>query len=448
MKISVDHVTNSSSESFGTVIVDTIIAIGLAIPFIAVTLGQEASSDLEGSDDMIPEDDWGYQPHPSTNPEDPPGTIIQNNRDGSVTKTLPDGTKGTKMPDGTIYVTSPDGMTGVIEPDGHQKVTMPDGTKVENYTDGTSYAEYTDGTVRVEYPDGTIKQQNPEGERIQVNPDGSFEIREPGEKFTKVYNSDGSVKGAKDDLGSELTIDDQGNIEGTLVFTDGKSMNVKGSPETGFSGSDEDGNHFEVDKDGNLKNLFVKDEHGYLQIKEDGSIKSAGTNKETGDSYELDFDPEKGLNYTDSKGNYIKLDKDGKGSANIKTDEFELKVNEDGSASYKDDQIQMELDKNGRAEARDYEGNYEIYQPNEDGSSSWERGDKDGAQLKATTDSEGNYECTARDGSQLQISKDSDLTIKDQDGNSTTYTKAEIEKMVAEHESKMAENENQPEGGE
>lgn len=433
MKVSIDHVTNSSSESFGIVIVDTITAIGLAIPFIAATFGQDIDNTEALESDEIPEDDWGYMPHPSTDPNDEPGTIIQNNRDGSVTKKLPDGTVGTKMPDGTIYVVDPDGTTGVIDPDGHQRLTMPDGTKVENYTDGTQYAEYPDGTVRIEYPDGTIKQQNPDSETIQLNPDGSMEIREPGSKYTKIYNQDGMICGAKDDIGSHLTIDDQGNIEGKMMFTDGKSMNVKGNRDTGFSGYDEQGNSFEVDGDGNIKNLFVKDEHGYTQVKEDGSIKSAGINKETGASYEMDFHPESGLNYTDSKGNYINLDKNGKGSANIKTDEFELQVNEDGSASYKDKEIQMELSKDGRAEARDYQGNYEIYQPNEDGSGSWEMGDKDGAQLKASIDSQGNYECTAKDGTQMQISKDSDLTIKDKDGNSTTYTKAEIEKMVADH---------------
>lgn len=95
MKISVDHVTTSSSESFGTVIVDTATAIGLAIPFIAVTLGGGGSGDT-GADEDAPEGDWGYEPYASTDPEDPPGTTLQNNPDGSVTKKLPDGTVGTK----------------------------------------------------------------------------------------------------------------------------------------------------------------------------------------------------------------------------------------------------------------------------------------------------------------------------------------------------------------
>lgn len=118
MKVSIDHVTNSSSESFGTVIVDSVAAIGLAVPFIAATMGAgEGGEDEEG-------DEYTYAPYESTDPEDPPGTIIQKNKNGTITKTLPDGTTGTKMPDGTVYVSSPDGSTAVIDPDGHQTVNI------------------------------------------------------------------------------------------------------------------------------------------------------------------------------------------------------------------------------------------------------------------------------------------------------------------------------------
>ena len=103
MKVSVDHLTNSSSESFGTVIRDTAAVIGLSIPYIAATLGLKGEGTAVEED--ISGDDWGYESHESTDPKDPPGTIVQNNRDGTVTKTLPDGTVGTQQEDGRIYVT-------------------------------------------------------------------------------------------------------------------------------------------------------------------------------------------------------------------------------------------------------------------------------------------------------------------------------------------------------
>lgn len=78
MKVSIDHVTNSSSESFGTVIVDSVAAIGLAVPFIAATMGAGEGGDGDEEGDEGDEgDEYTYAPYESTDPDDPPGTIIQ-----------------------------------------------------------------------------------------------------------------------------------------------------------------------------------------------------------------------------------------------------------------------------------------------------------------------------------------------------------------------------------
>ncbi|MDH8678770.1 hypothetical protein QE109_11460 [Fusibacter bizertensis] len=420
MKISVDHVTNSSSESFGTVIVDSIAAIGLAIPFIAVTMG---NSDLnkDSDNEETSGDEYDYEPYESTDPSDPSGTIIQKNRDGSVTKTHPDGTKGTKMPDDTVYVSAPDGTTGVIEPDGHQILTMPDGTKVEHYTDGTSYAEYPDGTSRVEYPDGTVKELNPQGEMIQVNPDGSFMVREPGKTTSKVYNPEGRFVGMSDERGTDIKVDENDEVKGTYVSPSGEKLEVTGNLNSGLVMQNDKGTKIEIDEDGGLVGAMVKDENGYLQIDENGAIKSEGKNPETGVTYTLDFNPDKGLKYKDSNGNFIDVDATGKGSARVV-----------------DDQGTLSIDKDGRVEATDKEGNYENYIPNDDGSATWESGDANGPKVTGVIDKEGNVEYTATDGSKLKITKDSTLTITDPSGNETSYTKAQIDNMVAEQKANVS----------
>ena len=428
MKISVDHVTNSSSESFGTVIGDSLVAIGLAIPFIAATMGTGSG---EGDDEDSNGDAYDYEPYESTDPKDPPGTIMQNNRDGSVTKTQPDGTKGTKMPDGTIYVSTPDGTTGVIQPDGHQILTMPDGTKVEQYTDGTAYAEYPDGSSRVEYPDGTIKTQDALGETVQVNPDGSFLVREPGKSSSKVYNPDGKLVGLSDERGTDLKVDANNEVKGTYVGLNGDKLEVTGNIDTGLVMQNDSGTRIETNELGEIKNAIIKDENGYLKIDEDGSIKSEGKNPETGLEYSLDFNPEKGLKYKDSEGNFVDVDMEGKGSAKL--------VDENGS---------MSLGKDGHVEAIDKDGNYEKYVPNDDGSATWEKGDKNGPQVTGSIDSEGNVEYVTPDGSKLKISKDSALTIVDSKGNETSYTKEQIESMVASQNAAVSNVENTLKGGE
>lgn len=428
MKISVDHVTNSSSESFGTVIGDSIVAVGLAIPFIAATMGTGGEN---GDDEDSNGDGYDYEPYESTDPNDPPGTTMQNNRDGSVTKTQPDGTKGTKMPDGTIYVSTPDGITGVIQPDGHQILTMPDGTKVEHYTDGTDYAEYPDGSSRVEYPDGTIKTQDAQGETIQVNPDGSFLVREPGKTSSKVYNPEGKLVGLSDERGTDVKVDDNNEVKGTYVGLDGIKLEVTGNLDSGLVMQNDSGTRIETNEYGELKNAIIKDENGYLKIDEDGSIKCEGKNPETGLEYSLDFNPDKGLKYKDSDGNFIDVDMEGKGSAKL--------VNEDGS---------LTIGKDGHVEAIDKDGNYEKYVPNADGSATWEKGDKNGSQVTGVIDNEGNVEYTAQDGSKLKISKDSTLTIVDSKGNETSYTKEQIENMVASQNAALSNAENTLKGGE
>lgn len=77
------------------------------------------------------------------------------------------------------------------------------------------------------------------------------------------------------------------------------------------------------------------------------------------------------------------------------------------------------------------------YIPNEDGSGTWERGDANGPKVTGVIDKEGNAEYTASDGSKLKITKDSTLTITDTSGKETTYTKDQIDNLVAEQQSKV-----------
>lgn len=428
MKISVDHVTNSSSESFGTIIQDTAAVIGLSIPFIAATMGTrgEEITDAEPN----PSDDWGYEPYESTDPSDPPGTMIQNNPDGTVTKTLPDGTVGTQMPDGKIYVTQSDGTTGHIDPDGHQQMILPDGTKIEHYTDGTAYAEYPDGTTRTEYEDGTIREQDPSGEIVQINPDGSFEVTEPNQSMAKVYSEDGELIGGKGPLGTQLSIDNDGNITGQYMNEEGKIYDVQGNIYGDTKLVDDQGNFAEINDAGNIKNLSVKEGDNIYEVKEDGSMFIDHEDVETGEILKVDFAPDKGLKYRDSEGNFIDLDAEGKGRAHLKSETCEIDIYEDGRANYKDDSVTVSLDANGRVEARDTEGNYEIVTPNEDGSLSYETGDRNGMKVRAIKDSEGNYEFNAVDGSQLIITEDH-VTVKDKSGEVTTYTQEDIDAMKA-----------------
>jgi len=430
MKVSVDHVTNSSSESFATVIKDTAAVIGLSIPYIAATLGDKGVAE-DGK--VPPADDWGYEPYESTDPNDPPGTIIQNNPDGTVTKTLQDGTVGTQHEDGTIYVTQPDGTTGVIEPDGHQKITLPDGTKIEQYTDGTSYAEYPDGTERTEYEDGTVKEKDPNGEIVQMNPDGTFEVTEPGERFTKVYKEDGELFKAKDPYGTDVSVDENGNLFGKFVDEDGTESNCSGNINEGYKVEDTDGNFIEVNENGNIDNASIEFENGYYEKHSDGREKCYVKDPKTGESLSLEYDPKKGINYEDSQGNFIRTNEKGQTEASIKKDGIEVEMHKDGRMSYKDDEIEMHNDGKGRVEVKDREGNYQIVKENEDGSIDFESGDATGVKVTAVKDTEGNYEFNSTDGSQLIITKD-DFTIKDTEGNSNTYTKEDIDRMVASGE--------------
>jgi hypothetical protein len=174
-------------------------------------------------------------------------------------------------------------------------------------------------------------------------------------------------------------------------------------------------------------------------MKEDGSIKAAGKDLETGESFEIEVDPENGMKYKDSNGNYVDIDKEGKGKVFVRKDGVEIKINEDGSMSYKDEKVEMKSDGKGRVEAKDSEGNYETYQEHEDGSIDFESGDKNGVKVTGVKDTEGNYELNAVDGSQLTITQDY-FTVKDTEGKTTTYTKEDIDRMVASGELKAGES--------
>jgi hypothetical protein len=103
--------------------------------------------------------------------------------------------------------------------------------------------------------------------------------------------------------------------------------------------------------------------------------------------------------------------------------------------SYKDEEIEMHNDGKGQVEVKDKDGNYQIVKENEDGSIDFESGDQSGTKVTGYKDVEGNYELNGVDGSQVIISEDR-LIIKDEKGNSTTYSQEDIDGMVASRESK------------
>ena len=82
MKISIDHVTNSSGASFGTLIGYAVLAIFLGIPFISATLGNKSEkSDNDSEDKNISGggSSGEFDSYPSTDPEeDEPGNNDSN----------------------------------------------------------------------------------------------------------------------------------------------------------------------------------------------------------------------------------------------------------------------------------------------------------------------------------------------------------------------------------
>ncbi|GEM_PF-1547556 len=410
MKISIDHVTNSSSESFATVIGDTLLVILFGIPFIAATLGSTGeSSDQESGDENT--DGGGssgeFDPYPSNDPDDEPGTMIQKNPDGTVTKTLPDGTVGTRMPDGTVYVKAADGTTGVITPDGHETYTSPDGTKTEVYSDGTTYQQNPDGSTRTEYPDGTIRVHGADGSYAAQNPDGTLEVRGPDEKNIQVLDKEGKVIGLKDDNGTNLKKDEQGNISGVAVNEDGHEMTVTGNINDKITFSDDKGSKVVINKDGELESGKIVSEDGYVEIDENGNLKSDHTDKETGVRTEIYGNPEQGtIVIKDSNGSDM----------TVTGDKF--------VGTMISDKGKITIDENGNIDATHADGSTDTVRNNPDGSSSMVSKDANGVETNINVKANGDYEAKNSLGESMTIIGNSDgtstMTAVDAKGQVTT----------------------------
>lgn len=400
VKISIDHVTNSSSESFGTAITDTVISIAAGIPFIAVTLGLTGTSDLPPAD--VPAD-VGV----SADPEDPAGTIICTNPDGSVTKTLPDGTVGTKMPDGTVYVNTADGTTGVISPDGTEKYTSPDGTVTEIFTDGTSYTVTPAGSTCTEYPDGTTRVTTPDGGMTLQRPDGSFELKEPGQANTQICGPDGSLLGVRDANGGEVFKDKSGNYSGKMITSDGMELEVKGSDHSEVTLTNPNGTEIVIDKNGELQSGHLVMPDGQADIGADGQITGDFTDQASGVKTHIETTADGSLKISDSAGTHVTVSENGV-EGTIVTD--------DGTVS---------IDAGGNIDSKDKDGSSDKIVQNPDGTSRWTHKDPDGSQTTVDVTEEGNFELKGSDGTKETLVTNADgsstLTQVGADGSKTTY---------------------------
>jgi len=416
MKVSVDFVTNSSSESFGTIIGDGLATIILGIPFISATLGDTSSQEKEEEGGSSSDD---YAPYPSENPEDPSGTMIQKNPDGTITKTFPDGTVATKYSDGTIYGTFPDGSVGVVYPDGTEKYTHADGTLEEIYPDGSSKTVKPDGVIVTEDKAGNKTATEPNGTITTLHPDGSIDITDPA-GITKIHDKDFNVVGVKDKYGSYVTKDADGNITGTMVDKDGNTYDVKGDGSGGMTIKN-DSTNVTLDKDGELVNGEFVDKDGKLTLGGDGSIKYDGKSKD-GKQINIDMDGDGNVKYGDADGNKFEISSDGKITGVVKDPEGDIIFNPDGSR-----------------ETTNKDGSHDKVIPNPDGSVTWVHKDPQGAETQVNADEAGKLEIKGPLGDSATFTPDGSLTVKKADGTSETFSAGQLKDMADKAKAQTAQ---------
>jgi hypothetical protein len=328
-------------------------------------------------------------PQPSTDPEDPPGTTIENNSDGTITKTLPDGTVGTKHTDGTVYVKAPDGSTGVYYPDGTSKEWSPD------------------GGLEVKQPNGDIEKINADGVKSSV-----------------INNSDGSMD-INSGYGGTLHCPKEGNPTGSLTSWDGNTYTMNGDGTGNISNNT---GKVDIDQEGNMDGTLSDKQGNNLTVKKDGSWSFRTAD---GDKVAVDSEGSVDANFKD--GSFFKVDGEGKN--------LNAHVKDDNGITY-----DAYTDKNGGQHIKDDQGN--STDANADGSGTIKT--QDG--VTATADAQGNVSIADdegntwvaynngtsklfnKNGASVEQHKDGSMTVKDIDGKTANFTQDELKQMQAQSE--------------
>jgi len=325
-------------------------------------------------------------PQPSTDPEDEPGTTIQHNSDGTITKTLADGTVGTKYTDGTIYVVAPDKSTGTYYPDGTSKEWSPD------------------AGLEVKHPNGDFEKTNADGvsSSLKNNPDGSMDV-------TSGY-------------GGNLHIPKEGNPTGSLTTYDGTTISMNGD---GTSGISNENGKINIDADGNMEGTMGDGKGNKVTFKPDGSM-----NGETAEGDKITINDD-GLKATFKDGSYINTDAEGTPTdAHIKDDEghtIDIKTDDKGGLHIKDDEGNTaDINKDGSGKMKGSDGS-ELTQDT-DGTAT--ATNSEGTKWTAKTDGTGSI--ADKKGNRIDLGKDGSVTVKTADGKTTTYTPDQINQMKAQ----------------
>jgi hypothetical protein len=325
-------------------------------------------------------------PQPSTDPEDPLGTTIEHNSDGTITKRLPDGTVGIKYTDGTIYGKAPDGSTGVY------------------------------------YPDGTSKEWSPEGGLEVKQPNGDLEITSAdGVKSSATINPDGSVD-ITSGYGGTLHCPQEGNPTGSLTTWDGNTITMNGD---GTSSISNDTGKMDIDQDGNMEGSLSDKQGNSFTAKKDGSWSA-----HTADG-DVAVDSAGGVNANFKDGSFIKMDGDGKNlNAHVKGDDgvtYDAHTDENGGVHIKDDQgnsADVNLDGSGTMKTQD--GNTFTQDAQGNASVTDDKGTTWAANVNGTG------KISDKKGNSIDMHKDGSITVKTSDGKTTNYTQDELKQMQAQ----------------
>lgn len=365
--------------------------------------GEESSTDLEGSG--IETEDPSYSPPgdsapiPSTDPNDPPGTMIAKNPDGTIVKTMPDGTKGTLYGDGTVHIEQPDGTNYTEYPDGTSKTYMPDGTVSTEYPDGRIETKVPDGRVGMTFPDGTKTTYLPEGGSVTLKPDGTVtETKADGSSET--WDKDGNTVSITKGSGNLAGLTASKNPDGTIKFEDGMGGKATYDPETGtITGTVTTKNGASIGGTPDGKFTY-SDSDVKATIGESGveaEFKDGSTAKIDADGNMTFEIPGKGkAEFNSSSGKWTMHDTEGN----------TMEINNDGSLTYNGN--------DGTVIDASSDGSYSIATP-------------EGDAFHGTSDGTGTL--SSSDGTRITLNKDGSITVKDKDGTLKTFKPDEVKSM-------------------
>ena len=388
--------------------------------------GGEIGPPPEEPPDVPEEPPLPQGPVPSTDPEDPPGTTVEYNKDGSVTKRQPDGTWGTRYTDGTTYVEGPGGESYTEYPDGTTKEYSPETGLEVKHPNGDMEITLPDGRTGgiTSNPDGGIDINSPYGGKLHCPKDGYPEgslTRYDGTQMT--FNKDGSGS-VTSPYGGTLDLDKNGNVSGSWTTEQGDHFTFK--PDGSFEGKTADGAEISVDADG-LKAKFK--DGSYFNTDAEGNLTSAHIKTEGPEGGELTVDSN-GMQAKFNDGSNINVDGAGNlTSAHIKGEgrTYDINTDDKGTMHIKDDKgYTADINQDGSGKVKDPDGNV------------------------ATADSNGNVELTFKDdvkwglkndgsgfvtdkkGNRIDLNKDGSITAKDSTGKTVTYTADQVNQMKAQ----------------